>query len=66
MLAKQWKELIYKAISKDASGNSETLDLICANLELNDTAKQALREKGYGWIGLDILETVRQEVPNLT
>lgn len=36
--------------------------IIAEILSQSDQAKQILRDKGYGWTGLSLLETVKQEV----
>lgn len=62
MRAEGWKTLILDAVHEADNGESEELYLLAKYLEMCDEAKQELRNKGYGWIGLDILETVKQEV----
>lgn len=63
MKAEGWKELIQQAAYEAETGGFEKLDLLAKYLEMCDEAKQELRNKGYGWTGLDILETIK-EVPN--
>jgi len=60
MLADGWKELIKEAVQEANEGDTEKIDLLSAHLAMVDVAKQELRNKGHGWTGLDILETVRQ------
>jgi hypothetical protein len=60
MKAEGWKLLVKQAVAEDESGKPETLDLLARYLEMCDEAKQELRNRGYGWTGLDILETVKQ------
>lgn len=60
MKAEGWKLLVKQAVAEDESGKPETLDLLASHLEMCDEAKQELRNRGYGWTGLDILETVKQ------
>ena len=55
MKAEKWKELIIEA--KD---NEDILNKLSLLLEESDTAKQELRNKGYGWTGLSLLETVKR------
>ena len=59
MKAEGWKELIREAAEEAEKGSSEKLDLLARHLEMVDLAKQELRNKGYGWMGVDILKTVR-------
>lgn len=42
--------------------NESTILLLTRILFESEQAKQELRNKGYGWTGLSLLETVRQEV----
>ena len=60
MKAEGWKELITESVRKADKGNTETISLLAKYLEMCDCAKQELRNKGYGWTGLDILETIKQ------
>ena len=60
MKAEGWKELIQQAVYEAETGGFEKLDLLAKHLEMCDEAKQELRNRGYGWTGLDILETVKQ------
>ena len=55
MKAEKWKELIMEA--KD---NEDILNKLSLLLEEADQAKQELRNKGYGWTGLSLLETVKR------
>jgi len=41
----------------------EHIDLLIQMLRESEQAKQALRDKGYGWTGLSLLRTVIEEVP---
>jgi hypothetical protein len=62
-LTKQnWESLIIRAVHNADRGDSESLELLALHLEEVDEAKQVLRDKGYGWTGLSILETVQSEV----
>lgn len=61
-----WRNLVIQAVSDlSYSHDSSGIDLLATHLEECDKAKQALRDKGYGWTGLSILETVNQ-VPSAT
>ena len=57
MKAEKWKELIMEA--KD---NEDILNKLSLLLEEADQAKQELRNKGYGWTGLSLLETVKRVI----
>ena len=59
-----WRFLVLDA-AMDAinNDNPEKLDLLAEYLAECDKAKQALRDKGYGWTGLGILETIQTQVP---
>lgn len=58
-----WRLLILEASRKANKGNYKRLNLLAKYLEETDRAKQLLRNKGYGWTGLGILETIQTEVP---
>ncbi len=60
MKSKDWKKLVQQAVREVEAGRFEKLDLLSKHLEMCDEAKQELRNKGYGWTGLDVLETVKQ------
>lgn len=55
-----WRELVILAVRDFDNSNDEGVSLLAEYLEECDLAKQALRNKGYGWTGLGILETVEQ------
>ena len=61
MTYKGWKDLLEDFIDKK---DKETFELLNIILFEQDKAKQELRNKGYGWTGLSLLETIKQEVPN--
>ena len=61
MKAKYWKEHIKRMIILN---DEKSLDLLSQLLEEADQAKQELRNKGYGWLGLSLLKTVQEEVIN--
>lgn len=60
MTSQGWRDVVIQAVRDADSGDKEGLDLLSNYLEECDLAKQALRDKGYGWTGLGILETVEQ------
>lgn len=64
MTPEGWRHLVLNSVRKYQSGDSVALDLLVRMLVEMDQAKQLLRDKGFGWIGLSLLETVRSEVPN--
>lgn len=49
---------------KEIVNDDERLDLLAQLLEEAEEAKQVLRDKGYGWTGLSLLATVKEEVPS--
>lgn len=53
MKAKGWKNIIIGTTYDD-----NQLQLLAKHLEEADSAKQLLRDKGYGWGGLSLLKTV--------
>lgn len=59
MTADQWQEYILCVVAQYVAGERADLKLLAGHLEMCDQAKQALRDRGYGWTGLDILETAR-------
>ena len=61
MTYKGWEKLLIDFIDKK---DKETFELLNIILFEQDEAKQELRNKGYGYTGLSLLETVKQEVPN--
>jgi hypothetical protein len=65
MDAKHWKAFIRSAVESAEAGKHEQLNLLARALEESERAKQMLRDKGYGWSGLGIYETVRDEVPSI-
>lgn len=65
MNAKYWKKLVQSAVESANAGQPKQLDLLAKLLEEQERAKQMLRDKGYGWTGLGIYETVRDEVPSI-
>ena len=50
----QWKQYIIQSVN---NGNGNTIDTLAVSLEELDKAKQVLRDKGYGCLGMGILET---------
>lgn len=59
MKAEGYKQLVIQSVSDAAAGDPSALNLLAKHLEMVDNAKQELRNAGYGWLGLDILETVK-------
>lgn len=59
MKTKYWKDYIMKIV---LDRDEEQLNLLAQLLEEADEAKQELRNKGYGWIGLSLLKTIQEEV----
>jgi len=62
---KEWKELIESSVDSAREGHPDQLDLLARALDEAERAKQLLRNKGYGWTGLSLLETVKEEVPSI-
>lgn len=58
MTREGWEHIVLEAVSRYEQGDSELLQLLSQLLEEQDLARQALRDKGYGWIGLPWDETV--------
>lgn len=54
-----WELLIVRAVRNFDRGNKDSLERLALYLEETDMAIQVLRNKGYGWTGLGILETVQ-------
>lgn len=63
MSIEQWAKSVMDAAKMAELGDEDRLLLICQILKQADDAKIELRRKGYGWTGLDLLETVKL-VPN--
>ena len=59
MKAKDWEKQIKANIN-----DNEWLVLLGKMLEETEQAKQELKNKGYGWLGLSLLQTVIEEVPD--
>lgn len=60
MNKEDWREWVVYVVHDDqARGDPELLDTLAEYLEKCDLAKQKLRDLGFGWTGLDILETVK-------
>jgi len=59
MKAKDWEKQIKANIN-----DNEWLALLGKMLEETEQAKQELKNKGYGWLGLSLLQTVIEEVPD--
>ncbi len=65
MKATAWMDFILRVTDEAKAGNPENLKRLAEQLEMGDQAKQALRNKGYGWTGIDILKTAEM-VENVT
>lgn len=63
MTAETWSLAMTCAVEEYQRGNSHALDGLAAFLADAEAAKHMLRDKGYGWLGLGLLETVK-EVPD--
>lgn len=59
MTAEGWRGLVMQAVEQYMTGDADKLQLLARHLEMCDQAKQVLRDRGYGWTGMDILETVQ-------
>lgn len=57
------EEWIRRAVADAQGGNGESLNLVARFIAEHCEAKHILREKGYGWIGLGLVETAN-EVPS--
>jgi hypothetical protein len=57
-------EYMKKAVSQSNQGDDRALKLLATELQEGREAKQVLRDKGYGWIGLSLLKTIEQLVPD--
>ena len=62
MKAEFWNKRIKEIIQNN---DEESIQLLSEMLEQSEQAKQELRNKGYGWTGLSLLETVLNEVPSV-
>jgi hypothetical protein len=54
---------VRKAVAEAQDGDGESLNLVARFIWEHYEAKNALRQKGYGWTGLGLVETVN-EVPS--
>lgn len=57
---KYWEKRILEFVNKN---DRKGIRLISQLLDDSEKSKQVLRNKGYGWTGLSLLETVIEEVP---
>lgn len=64
MLASGWRDAILMAVDEHNQGDSEFLFILGDILTLYDEAEQALRDKGYGYLNLEVPETIRQMTPH--
>lgn len=62
MTKEGWHDLVIQAVARANAGDQELLNLLSSLLEEVDIAKQALRDRGYGWTGLGLLETIQTQV----
>ncbi len=60
MKAEQYAELVVQAVDESRDGYPQMLVSIGRALAEADEAKQILRARGYGWLGLGIAETARE------
>ena len=63
MKAEFWNKRIKEIVQNN---DEESIKLLSEMLEQSEQAKQELRNKGYGWTGLSLLETVINEVPSVS
>ncbi len=59
MKATEWANFILRVADEAKAGDPENLERLAMQLEMDDKAKQELRDNEYGWTGLNLLETVR-------
>jgi len=64
MKADAWRQQAMNAVDEARNGDPRMLDRLALLLEQQDQATQLLRDKGYGWKGLSILESV-ERVPSV-
>lgn len=57
------KVLFWKEVVKNA--DDENIEMLAELLAESEKAKQLLRDKGYGWTGLSLLQTIDEEIPNI-
>jgi hypothetical protein len=60
MKAEYWRTYIKDVV---ANNDLDKLNLIARLLEENEKAKEALRDKGYGATGLNLVKIIQEEVP---
>jgi hypothetical protein len=53
----------YREVLQKCASDFQLFELTAKVLHEADQAKQILRDKGYGYTGLSLLETVKSEVP---
>jgi hypothetical protein len=59
---KDWaRDLVHDVIENK---KIEQIELLIQLIRESEEAKQTLRNMGYGWTGLSLLETIKKEVPN--
>jgi hypothetical protein len=62
MKAEFWENRIKEIVTNN---DNESIKLVAKLIEEAEQAKQELRNKGYGWTGLSLLNTVLEEVPSV-
>ena len=55
-----WKAVVLNAFDEHERGDDTALNLVAKLLAEQDAARQVLRDKGYGWTGLPIVELAGQ------
>jgi hypothetical protein len=60
-----WRAVVLNAIEQHHVGDDEKLDLLSLLLEEQDAARQALRDNGYGCVGMPWASIVK-EIPTRT
>jgi hypothetical protein len=64
MTADMWlRALQWAADRARSSGSNARLRMFAQTLHEAEQATQALRDRGYGWLGLGLLDTILQCVP---
>ena len=56
MKIQAWENMVIDAVS---TNDTVQINLIAQNLKEAAEAKQVLRDNGYGWTGLSLLETAK-------
>jgi hypothetical protein len=58
MRADAWREHVINCVREAERGDPRMLDRLALLLEQQDTATNRLRQKGYGWMGLPLIDMV--------